>query len=382
VVTKGQLSPDQFEKISVLEKNQFGYRDDEIDLKELVVALWQGKFTIIAVMVICTVIAIAYALLAKEKWTTEAIVTTPQVSDFSAYQKMVNDFQPLFDVYQDDGTVLVSNKLDSFLLPKNLFQIFMQQYQSRANQKAYVSSSSDFQAELTVLQKDIEEEGYKDAEAKLYGEWYQKLTENVANSKSGIESYTLKGIQDTAEKSFGFLNGYVEYIEMKAQNIALANLKSAVESKRSELSQQKALLVDQAKSRLQNERELAKYALQIAKAAGVSQPQQNLGNKELFAINIGSNALEAKVKVLDSLTFNQLAIIEPRLQAVNSKLNLLDILKVDSAVSFQTFRYIESTEKPLGRTSPKRPLIAILGVLLGGMLGCFIVLVRFAFREK
>lgn len=372
-MTKDQLSSENFD-----------HRDDEIDLKELIVALWQGKFTIIAVTVLCTAIAIAYALLAKEKWTTEAVVTAPQVSDFSAYQKMVNDFQPLFDVYQEDGTILISEKLDDFLLPENLFQILMQQYQSRANKKAYVSSSSDFQAELNALQKDTKGEGesYKYAEAKLYGEWYQKLTANVINSKSGIESYTLQGVQDNAEKSFGFLSGYMKFIEMKAQNIALANLKSAVEGKHSELGQQKALLVDQAKSRLKNERELAKYALQIAKAAGVSQPQQNLGNKELFAINIGANALEAKVKVLDSLSLNQLSIIEPRLQTIDSKLNLLDILKVDSAVSFQTFRYIESPEKPLGRTSPKRPLIAILGVLLGGMLGCLIVLVRFAFREK
>jgi LPS O-antigen subunit length determinant protein (WzzB/FepE family) len=370
-VTKDQLSSEKFD-----------HRDDEIDLKELIVALWQGKFTIITVTVLCTAIAIAYALLAKEKWTTKGVVTAPQVSDYSAYQKMVNDFQPLFDVYQEDGTILISEKLDDFLLPENLFQIFIQQYESRTNKKAFVSSSADFQAELKALQIDIKGKDYKDAEAELYSEWYQKLTANVINSKSDIASYTLQGVQDTDEKSFGFFNGYVEYIEMKAQNIALANLKSAVEGKRSELGQQKSLLLDQAKSRLKSERELTKYALQIAKAAGVSQPQQNLGNKELFAINIGSSALEAKVKVLDSFTPNQLGIIEPRLLAVDSKLNLLDILNVDSTVSFQTFRYIESPEKPLARTSPKRPLIIVLGVLLGGMLGCLIVLVRFAFREK
>lgn len=370
-MTKDPLSPEKLDQ-----------QDDEIDLKELVVALWQGKFTIIAVTVICTAIAIAYALLAKEKWTTEAVVTAPQVSDFSAYQKMVNDFQPLFDVYQEDGTILISEKLDDFLLPESLFQIFIQQYQYRANKKAYVLSSSEFQSELKRLQEEVKGEGYDDAEASLYKAWYQKLTANVSNSKNVLVSYSLQGFQENAESSFSLLNGYIKYIEMKAHNIALANLKSTVEGKRSELVQQKALLVDQAKSRLQSERELAKYAFQIAKAAGVSQPQQNLGNKELFAINIGSSALEAKVKVLDSLTLNQLAIIEPRLQTVDSKLNLLDILKVDSAVSFQTFRYIESPEKPLGRTSPKRSLIAVLGVLLGGMLGSLIVLVRFAFREK
>jgi LPS O-antigen subunit length determinant protein (WzzB/FepE family) len=380
-VTKGQLSPDQFEQKNVLDKYQFNQQDDEIDLKELIVALWQGKFTIIAVTIICAAIAVAYALLAKETWTTETVITEPQISDFSAYQKMVNDFQPVFDVYQDDGTILISEKLDNFLLPEKLFQILVQQYQSRANKKAFISSYPDFQTELKILQKNIKAEGYKDAEASLYKTWYQKLTTNTTNSKNHIE-YTLQGVQDNAEKSFEFLNEYIKNIEIKAQNIALANLNSAIEGKRSELSKQKALLESLAKSRLQSERELTKYALQIAKAAGVSQPQQNLGSQELFAINIGSSALEAKVKVLDSLSINQLSIIEPRLQAVNSKLNLLGDLEINSGVSFRTFRYIESPEKPLGRTSPKRPLIAVLGVLLGGMLGCLIVLVRFAFREK
>tara|TARA_R110000764_G_scaffold198172_1_gene283445 strand:+ start:499 stop:1644 length:1146 start_codon:yes stop_codon:yes gene_type:complete len=381
-VTKGQLSPDQFEQKTVLDKYQFNQQDDEIDLKELVVALWQGKFTIIAVTVICTAIAIAYAFLAKEKWTTEVIVTVPQVSDYSAYQKMVNDFQPVFDVYQDDGTIIFSKKLDDFLLPGNLFQILIQQYQSRANKKEFISSSLDFQVELKNLQNDFKGEGYKDAEASLYKKWYQKLTENVINSKSNYVLYTLQGVQENAEKSLDFLNEYIKYIEIKAQNIALANLKAIVEGKRGELIQQKALLEGQAMRRLQSERELTKYALQIAKAAGVSQPQQNLGNQELFAINIGSSALEAKMKVLDSLSINQFGIIVPRLQIVDAKMSLLDSLDISAGASFRTFRYIESPEMPLGRTSPKRPLIAIVGVLLGGMIGCFIVLSRFAFREK
>ncbi|WP_339719845.1 Wzz/FepE/Etk N-terminal domain-containing protein [Marinomonas primoryensis] len=380
-MTKGQLSPDQFEKKSVLEKNQFEHRDDEVDLKELVVALWQGKFTIIAVMVICTAIAIAYALLAKEKWTTEAIITEPQISDFSDYQKMVNDFQPVFDVYQD-GTILISQQLNTFVLPKNLFQIYLQQYNSRSNQKDYISSFLDFREELKKISETTKGEEYRAQESKLYSEWYNKLTAVVINSKNQSESHSLQGVGSNAEKSFDFLNGYIQYVEKKARIVTIANLKAVIDSKQNELIQQNNMLTDQAKSRLQSEIELAVYALQIAKAAGIDKPQQNLGDQEIFAINIGSSALEAKVKVLDNLRADQLSLIEPRLQAINSKLNLLNALKVNTDVSFKTFQYIESPEKPLGRTSPKRPLIAVLGVLLGGLLGSFIVLVRFAFREK
>ncbi|WP_327790561.1 GNVR domain-containing protein [Vibrio anguillarum] len=36
----------------------------------------------------------------------------------------------------------------------------------------------------------------------------------------------------------------------------------------------------------------------------------------------------------------------------------------------------------MSRDEPKRALIAVLGTLLGGMLGVAIVLVRFAFRKE
>jgi len=44
-------------------------------------------------------------MLAKENGLQEAVRTAPQVSDFSGLSKMVTYFQPLFDVYQEDGTI-------------------------------------------------------------------------------------------------------------------------------------------------------------------------------------------------------------------------------------------------------------------------------------
>ena len=359
-----------------LQNARFDSRDDEIDLKELFIALWQGKYIIIASTVLCAVIAVFYALYAKQTWTTQAIVTEPQVSDFASYQKLVNDYQPIFDVYQEDGTVLVSEKLDDFLDPENLFQIFSQQYQSRANKKAYISNSPIFQAELEALPAMEDDRLQQREVASLYSEWYQKLSA----SENKDMSFTLKAEQEAAKISYDFMMGYLAFIDKKAKDTAVANFSATVQSKQSELVQQKALLVDQALSRLESERELAGYALEIAQAAGINQPQPNLGDKELFALTIGANALEAKVKVLNNL--ENLALIEPKLRSVEAKVNLLDKLEIDPSIEFETYRFIESPEEPLSRTSPKRPLIAILGVLLGGMLGCAIVLVRFAFREK
>lgn len=354
--------------------------DDEIDLKELFLALWNGKFIIVSVTVICAAIAIAYALLAKQVWTTEAVVTYPQIRDFSDYQQMVNDFQPVFDVYQGDGTVLVSKKLNEFVLPDTLFKIYIQQFESRANKRAYISIMPEFQRELSLLQSDVASDDYQDSESRLYNEWYGKLTVSPIKSRGQeVDSYTLKGLLSTSADSYDFLNGYIAFVAEKARVIAVANFGFVVASKRSELLQQQGMLTNQAKGRLLNEQARSQYALEIAEAAGINKPQQNLDGEELFAINIGANALAAKVKVLSNLT--QLSIIEPRLHQLKSKLDLLNNLKVNPNVTFDTFQFIESPEKPIGRTSPKRPLIAILGALLGGMLGCAIVLIRHAFKK-
>lgn len=380
-MVKGRELQESTDRAVEANRHQF-YSDDEIDLKELIIALWQGKVTIMAVTVLCAAIAVVYALKAEEVWTAKASVSAPEVSDFVDYQTMVSNYQPVFDVYQESGAILVSEKLDNLLSPESLLKTFIQQYGVTANKREYLASSAEFRGELAALGNQYPESSieYQDAAARLYSEWYGKL--NLEASKPDDGSYSLQGIQDTADKSLEFLQGYITYIDQKSRNLLLANLNAMLDSKESELYQQKTMLSAQAAGRLSNERELAKYSLQIARAAGVNTPQQNLGDQELFAINIGANALQAKVNVLNGLDDNQLGIIEPRLQSINAKLNLLETMEIDKNVAFKTFQYVTEPEKPLSRTAPKRPLIAILGVLLGGMLGCGIVLVRFAFRKK
>ncbi|MFT6404765.1 MAG: LPS O-antigen subunit length determinant protein (WzzB/FepE family) [Marinomonas primoryensis] len=356
--------------------------DDEIDLKELFIALWKGKLTIIACTLLCAVIAVVYALNAKQVWATEALITHPQVSDFSSFQRMVSDFQPVFDVYQDDGTVLVSERLKGIIHPGVLFSIYIQQFDSRANKKGYIAQNAEFLRELREFESSVQgstKEEIRDRESALYGAWYEKLAATPLKT-SGQENYRLQGLSDAANDSFDFLSGYINFVAEKARDIAMANVSSVVASKRSEIMQQQILFTEQAKGRLLNERAQARYALEIATAAGLDTPQQNLNTQDLFAINIGANALAAKVKVLDSLT--ELSIIEPKLLQLNAKFDLLNTLTIDPNLAFNTFQFIEAPEKPTSRISPKRSLIAILGVLLGGMLGTTIVLIRYAFSKK
>lgn len=380
-VSKSSLSSDELNQAPMLRQQGF-HHEDEIDLKELFLALWQGKWTVVSSTIVFSIMAVLYALTAEETWTTEAVVTEPQVSDFASYQRMVTAYQPIFDTYREDGAIQVSEKLDEFLESKNIFQIFIQEYRSELNKRNYISSFSTFQKELSNLPEAYSEKDAVKAKAMLYSQWYGKLASAEINSKNNRDgrSFTLKGEQGNAQDSFNFLNGYLTYIKTKANDVAIENVESVIQAKHNELIQQRKLLESRALSKLKNERELSNYALQIAEAANVKTPQADLGDKELFAINIGANALEAKVKVLEGLT--ELSLLDPTLAVTQAKLNLLSELKIKRDVEFKTFRFIEEPEEPLYRTSPKRKLIVILGVLLGGMIGSAIVLLRFAFRDK
>ncbi len=48
------------------------HQNDEIDLKELVIALWNGKVTIIITTVLFAVVAVIYALTAQQWWCCPA----------------------------------------------------------------------------------------------------------------------------------------------------------------------------------------------------------------------------------------------------------------------------------------------------------------------
>ncbi|BFM49675.1 Wzz/FepE/Etk N-terminal domain-containing protein [Marinomonas sp. THO17] len=359
------------------------YRDDEIDLKELFLALWQGKWIVLVSTFMVTIFAIVYALMAQQKWTSEAVVTVPQPSDFEAYQIMVNGYQPLFHTYQVDEEEGIMTKLDVLVEPINVFKIFIQQYQSRSNKLAYLSSIDAFQEEVNFIQQEFTGDEYLSQEQKLYVHWASKLFDIAHETKKDapdVYVYTLKGESDTDQDSFELLQNYIIYASQQARKIAIANLNSIVKVKEYELQQELSMLQDQAKESLEAELAQSRYALKITEAAGIQRPIENLGVSDLFPINIGANALAAKVKVLEEL--DQLSVLDPRLDVVNSELRLIERLKIDKNADFETFRFIDAPEKPLSRTSPNRRLIALLGVLLGGMLGCLIVLVRFAFRDK
>ncbi|WP_336942201.1 LPS O-antigen chain length determinant protein WzzB [Vibrio cholerae] len=351
--------------------------NDEIDLKELFSALWQGKWLIIMTTLLFSVAAIGYALTSQEWWSAKATVSQPQLQGIASYQQAVKRYQPLFDVYQEDGSIIVSEALDLLIDPEVIFKRFIQEFNANGTKRRFMQTNPTF---LTLQKQMMEQNNDPEVMQKLYEGWFERIQASAVDKNSN-DIFTLSFQSVDKTSSLTLLNDYVQFVNQTLNQQLNANLISTLTVKYGELAQQEKNLLQQAQLRLHVELERTQYALNIAEAADIKQPVQNLGEQELFAINIGSRALKAKVDALKSI--KDLSVFEPRLAILQSKLSQFDLetLSADAKWSVSGFYYLDQPEQPLTRDKPKRALIVVLGCLLGGMLGVAIVLVRFAFRS-
>ncbi len=352
--------------------------NDEIDLKELFAALWQGKWLIIIITLLFSVAAIGYALNAQEWWSAKATVSQPQLQGIASYQQAVKRYQPLFDVYQEDGSIIVSEALDLLIDPEVIFKRFIQEFNANGTKRRFMQTNPTF---LTLQKQTMEQNNDPEVMQKLYEEWFERIQASAVDKKAN-DIFTLSFQSVDKASSLTLLNDYIQFVNQTLNQQLNANLISILTAKYGELAQQEKNLLQQAQLRLHVELERTQYALNIADAADIKQPVQNLGEQELFAINIGSRALKAKVDALKSI--KDLSVFEPRLAILQSKLSQFDLetLSAETKWSVNGFYYLDQPEQPLTRDKPKRALIVVFGGLLGGILGVAIVLVRFAFRSE
>ncbi|EJL6361022.1 LPS O-antigen chain length determinant protein WzzB [Vibrio cholerae] len=354
------------------------HADDEIDLKELFSALWKGKWLIIITTLLFSVAAIGYALTAQEWWSAKATVSQPQLQGIASYQQAVKRYQPLFDVYQEDGSIIVSETLDLLIDPEVIFKRFIQEFNANGTKRRFMQTNPTF---LTLQKQMLTQAHDPEVMQKLYEEWFERIQASAVDKKAN-DIFTLSFQSVDKTSSLNLLNEYVQFVNQILNLQLNDDLISTLATKYGELTQQEKNLLQQTQLRLHVELERTQYALTIAEAADIKQPVQNLGEQELFAINIGSRALKAKVDALKSI--KDLSVFEPRLAILQSKLSQFDLetLSAEAKWSVNSFYYLDQPDQPLTRDKPKRALIVVFGGLLGGVLGMVIVLVMFVLRRE
>ncbi|HHA2025662.1 TPA: Wzz/FepE/Etk N-terminal domain-containing protein, partial [Enterobacter ludwigii] len=63
---------------------------EQIDLIDLVLQVWRGKWTVVAFVALFVVLAGVYITVAKEKWTSSAIIAQPDAAQIATYSNALN----------------------------------------------------------------------------------------------------------------------------------------------------------------------------------------------------------------------------------------------------------------------------------------------------
>lgn len=103
---------------------------DEVDLRDLVLVLWQQKLLILIITVLFAVVGVGYALLASEQWSTKAVITVPKPEDLLPMRKVAMQAEAL--------------GLKGFPSGKVLYQEFIQEFNAYENRREYLKASPLF----------------------------------------------------------------------------------------------------------------------------------------------------------------------------------------------------------------------------------------------
>ena len=306
---------------------------EQIDLLDLVLQLWRGKWMIATFVVVFIALAVGYLTFAKEKWTSSAIIAQPDVAQIATYSNALN--------------ILYGSAAPSML-----------DVQTRAIGRF----NSSFSALAQALENQDEPE---------------KLTIEPAVKGESLPlsvSYT----STSAEAAQKQLAQYIQQVDEQTSKELTVDLQNSIKEQIKTLNDS---LVNQEKvAQEQNDLRIKQIteALKNAEAAKISSPQiqqtQDVTQETMFLLgSVGLKSMienEASRPLVFSAAYYQ------------TRQNLLDIQNLNvKPDTIHVYRYVMKPDLPVRRDSPKKAIVLILAVLLGGMIGSGVVLGRNALRN-
>ena len=306
---------------------------EQIDLLDLMLQLWRGKWMIATFVVVFIALAIGYLSVAKEKWTSSAIIAQPDVAQIATYSNALN--------------ILYGSAAPSML-----------DVQTRAIGRF----NSSFSALAQALENQEEPE---------------KLTIEPAVKGEALPlsvSYT----STSAEAAQKQLAQYIQQVdEQTAKELAVDlkdNIKEQIKTLNDSLQNQEKVAQEQKDLRIKQIAEALKNAEASKNTTPQIQQTQDVTQETMFLLgSVGLKSMienEASRPLVFSAAYYQ------------TRQNLLDIQNLNvKPDTIHVYRYVMKPDLPVRRDSPKKAIVLILAVLLGGMIGSGVVLGRNALRN-
>ncbi|EAT3482584.1 LPS O-antigen length regulator [Salmonella enterica] len=357
------------------EKNQSfaGYslppaNSHEIDLFSLIEVLWQAKRRILATVFAFACVGLLLSFLLPQKWTSQAIVTPAESVQWQGLERTLTALRVLdMEVSVDRGSV---------------FNLFIKKFSSPSLLEEYLRSSPYVMDQLKGSQ--IDEQDLHRAIV-LLSEKMKAVDSNVGkkNETSLFTSWTLSFTAPTREEAQKVLAGYIQYISDIVVKETLENIRNQLEIKTR--YEQEKLAMDRVRLKNQLDANIQRlhYSLEIANAAGIKRPVYSNGQAVKddpdFSISLGADGISRKLEIEKGVT--DVAEIDGDLRNRQYHVEQLAAMNV-SDVKFTPFKYQLSPSLPVKKDGPGKAVIIILAALIGGMMACGGVLLRYAMVSR
>lgn len=402
---------------------------NEIDLVELVSALWKQKVLIIAVTVMAGLIGLAYAVLAPRYYSVQSVLRPAAIKDLDELNHL-----GIYTLSSEKALAEVAAALDSYDNRLSFFRSNQPLFAELAQPgRSLEQTFEDFNDQaFTLLQPDLKKTGETTP--------YVGIQLTYPESINGVEvvntfiQHSLGSVRKQIDADLDTLIGNrLSQLEKDmaaaranyeaSKEVKIAKLSEADALKRAQLSDELAALRQQLKTRRDNRINQLNEAIRIAKSLGIIKPttpsslgaaevtsqgsviRTEVNNQQIPLYFMGSEALEAERNALQARRSDDFT--EPRIAQIARELKLLEhnrqIETLNSrenedlflknlaawreeaarlrALQFDTeslklVSIDQAAVEPSRPIKPKKALIVALALVLGGMLGLFIALVR------
>jgi len=408
---------------------------DEVDLAALFRALWKQKLLIVSVTLLVGMLAAAYAFLTTPEYQVQSILRPAVIKDLDALNRTgVYELTPS-QAMQRVGATLESydSRLEFFRANQSLFESLRRP--SRSLEQTFESFN---QQAFKMFQPDPKKTDNLSAYVGIQLT-YPEGVDGVA-LVNGLVEYSLQRERERIAADLAVvIQNRLNQLELQiaaarasyeaTKESRIAALLEADSLKRAQLQDELKALRQQLKTRRDNRIAQLDEAARIAKALGIVKPttpsalgesdrvaqgsviRTEVNSQQIPLYFMGSEALEAERDALlqrrsDDFTEPRVAQIANELQllANNRQIEVLnkreneDLFLKDLAIWREEAAHLRSLNvdvstlklvtvdqlamQPLKPIKPKKALILALGLMLGGMLGLFIALLRNTLERK
>ncbi|WP_417698275.1 Wzz/FepE/Etk N-terminal domain-containing protein [Psychromonas sp.] len=303
----------------------YAQQDDEIDLKELFLALWEGKWIILLVTIVFAIGGVLYALSQPNTYKAEAVLASANDSKSGGLAAMASQFGGLASLA---GISLGSGGADSKAMALATLQSrqFLNAFIHKYDLLVPLMAGEKWNPSTDTLQLDSE---IYDAPSNT---WVRDVEPGKTPEPTDWEAY----------KAFKKLISVSESKDNGLVTLSITHLSPTIAKQWVDW-----LVID-----------LNAWV----KKQSLDEARRNISYLE-------EQIERTSISDMQSVFY----------QLIEEQTKNLMLAQVQEEFAF---KIIDPAVVPEEKAGPKRALICVLAVLLGGMLGMGIVLIRFAFAKK